>query len=1113
MDSFAPILNDIRNQADPGEAFEKLFCKWFLENDPYWKTQVKQVWLWDDWPGRWGKDKGIDLIFKHKNGETWAVQAKCYKEEYSITKTDIDKFLSESNRPQIHKRLLMATTNRLGPNTIEVMDGQEKMVVRYLLDDFRNSGLEYPTTLSQLNKPSGRVQLEVRPYQKAAITGVLEGLKSYDRGQLIMACGTGKTLVTLWVKEQLESTTTLILLPSLNLLAQTLQEWTKNADVPFEVLNVCSDSTVGKRERSEDLEVTEAPFNVTSDVSVITTFLQLQEPKVIFCTYQSADLIAAAQGQQVIDLMICDEAHRCAGSSASPFTMVLDNNVLKANKRLFTTATPRIFSLQVSKAAEERGDVIYGMDDEEVFGPVFYHYSFGQAIADGWLSDYQVAIVGVDEPTVMQYIQDRELLRLSSGETANAEDLAIIIGLLKAVADFDLCRVISFHSRVKAAKNFAQDYLSILGELEPSKRPSGSIGADYVDGEMPTQTRRSKLQYLSILPDVDRGLLANARCLSEGVDVPALDGVAFIDPKGSQIDIIQAVGRALRLSGSKTKGTIILPVFLQQGDDPEVIINKSNFKLVGDVLRALRAHDDELAEELDTYRFNLGKRTGFGSQTLRKVVVDLPQRFDESFESSLETRIVELTTASWEFWYGLLTAYVESHGDALVPQSFTTADGFALGSWVHTQRKNREKLSREKVRSLNEIGFIWEVIFEQWDKGFAALVSFVKEYSHARVPRSHETNRKFPLGNWVHNQRIKRKSLAEEKIDRLNSIGFSWDPNAEIWEEGFAALEEYVKRESHAEVPMRYKTAEDFRLGSWVQRQRKNREKLSLEQVDRLDRLGFVWDPIAEKWEEGFAALVSFVKEYSHARVPRSHETNRKFPLGNWVGTQRRNKDKLSKELIERLDRLGFVWDPNAEIWEEGFAALEEYVKRESHAEVPMRYKTAEDFRLGSWVQRQRKNREKLSLEQVDRLDRLGFVWDPIAEKWEEGFAALVSFVKEYSHARVLQDHINQENFQLGKWVSTQRSRKKELSNERIDRLNSIGFIWNADDLKWAEGYERLVKYTEEHSNTRVHLHYKTTDNYPLGNWVSNQRNRKNKLPKERIDLLNSIGFIWDTRK
>ena len=221
----------------------------------------------------------------------------------------------------------------------------------------------------------------------------------------------------------------------------------------------------------------------------------------------------------------------------------------------------------------------------------FYNYSSGQAIDDNWLSDYQVVVVGIDEPTVMQYIQDRELFRLSSGETANAEDLAIIIGLLKATADYDLRRIISFHSRVKAAKDFAQDYTHTFYALEPSKRPSGTISTDYVNGHMPTQIRRSKLQYLSILPDVDRGLLANARCLSEGVDVPTLDGVAFIDPKGSHIDIIQAIGLALRLSESKTKGTVILPVFLQPGDNAEEIINKSNFKPVGDVLRALRAHE------------------------------------------------------------------------------------------------------------------------------------------------------------------------------------------------------------------------------------------------------------------------------------------------------------------------------------------------------------------------------------------------------------------------------------------------------------------------------------------------------------------------------------------
>ena len=773
MDSFAPILNDIRNQADPGEAFEKLFCKWFLENDPYWKTQVKQVWLWDGWPGRWGRDKGIDLIFKHKNGETWAVQAKSYKEEYSITKTDIDKFLSESNRPRIHKRLLMATTNRLGPNAIEVMDGQEKMVVRFLLDDFKKSGLKYPSTISQLNKPPEKVQLEIRPYQQEAIAAVVNGLKSDDRGQLIMACGTGKTLVTLWVKERLESKTTLVLLPSLNLLAQTLQEWTRNANTSFEVLNVCSDSTVGKRERSEDLEVTEAPFDVTSDVSVISKFLQLQAPKVIFCTYQSADLIATAQNQHVIDLMICDEAHRCAGSAASPFTMVLDNNVLKANRRLFATATTRIFSPQVSGAAEERGDVIYGMDDEEVFGPVFYSYSFGQAITEGWLSDYQVAIVGVDDPTVMQYIQDRKLQRLSSGEIVNSEELAGIIGVLKATADYDLRRIISFHSRVKAAKDFAQDYLEILKEIDPSKTPSGTFGADYVDGTMPAYTRKRKIQNLKDLQHSDRSLLANARCLSEGVDVPALDGIAFISPKGSQIDIIQAVGRALRHSGSKTKSTIIIPVFLQAGENPEEIIDKGIFKPVGDVLRALRTHDNELAEELDMYRFSLGRRSGRSrGQTLKKVVIDLPISFDKHFEDAIQTKLVELSTPSWEFWYGKLLAYFDANGTVLVPESYRTSDDYKLGFWVSNQRSRRRRLSEEQIERLDQLGFVWSPNEEAWEQGYRALEDYVEENGSVLVPQRYQNSGGFNLGGWVANQRQVKGKLLEDQIERLDQLGF-----------------------------------------------------------------------------------------------------------------------------------------------------------------------------------------------------------------------------------------------------------------------------------------------------------------------------------------------------
>ena len=350
--------------------------------------------------GWWDRDKGVDLVFRHKNGEMWAVQSKCYAETTRITKEDVDSFLTDSNRKIISKRLLMASTNALGRNAIETMAGQEKPVVRWMLDDFESSAIVYPQALSELNKSAETKEHEDRPYQLEAVEAVVEGLNSHDRGQLIMACGTGKTFVTLWIKERLKPQTCLVLLPSLSLLSQTLHEWTANCKDEFEVLCVCSDATVGKRNTNEDLRISEAPFDVTSDPDVIKTFLKQSRPKVIFCTYQSSELIGKAQGNAVIDLVVCDEAHRCAGPATASFTKVLDNKFIKAKKRLFTTATPRVFSKATVKSADARGQEIYGMDDETVFGPILHTYSFGQAIEDKWLTDYQVLIVGVDEPTI-----------------------------------------------------------------------------------------------------------------------------------------------------------------------------------------------------------------------------------------------------------------------------------------------------------------------------------------------------------------------------------------------------------------------------------------------------------------------------------------------------------------------------------------------------------------------------------------------------------------------------------------------------------------------------------------------------------------------------------------
>ena len=469
--------------------------------------------------------------------------------------------------------------------------------------------------------------------------------------------------------------------------------------------------------------VSEAPFPVTSQTDEIEQFLKRDGSKVVFCTYQSSDLIAEVQRNKSVpdfDLVVADEAHRCAGKADASFSTVLDGEAIRAAKRLFTTATPRIYASTLSKKAEERGIEVIGMDDVAAFGPQLHTLTFGEAIKRDLLTDYQVVIVGVDEPMVKQRIDEGEIIALNPDEATDARSLAAKIGLIKAIKDYDLKRVISFHSRVKGARDFSVELSDIVGLVEESHRPGGSIWTDFVSGEMSAGDRTTKIKKLKDLGLSDRGLLTNARCLSEGVDVPALNGVAFIDPKGSQVDIIQAVGRAIRKSEEKEKGTIVIPVFIEGGEDVEASMEASNFKPVWDVVKALRSHDEVLANELDQYRTNMAKGFGGNSTGLSdKLIIDLPIAIDAEFSGALRTVLVEATTASWNFSFGLLEQYKEVHGDCNVPQKWP--ENPQLGSWVMTQRRNRETLSEDRVSRLEALGFVWDANATAWETMFDAL--------------------------------------------------------------------------------------------------------------------------------------------------------------------------------------------------------------------------------------------------------------------------------------------------------------------------------------------------------------------------------------------------------
>ena len=278
-----------------GKQFEH-FVKWFLTNDPEWATQADEVWLWQDYPEKWGRDCGIDLVFRDKTGGIWAVQAKCYSSSYEITKADVDKFLSESNRKQINHRLLIATTDGIGANARQVLEGQEKSIVRYHLNHFENAAVDYPDSIERLALGKRKQPPDPRPHQIKAVENIISGFGEATRGQLVMACGTGKTFVCLWVKERLKAKKTLVLLPSLGLLSQTLNEWTFAARDKFEALCVCSDQTVNRQDEDEPVSlVSDLPFPVSSDPTEIVSFLKRDKDQVIFSTYQSSPLIALAQ--------------------------------------------------------------------------------------------------------------------------------------------------------------------------------------------------------------------------------------------------------------------------------------------------------------------------------------------------------------------------------------------------------------------------------------------------------------------------------------------------------------------------------------------------------------------------------------------------------------------------------------------------------------------------------------------------------------------------------------------------------------------------------------------------------------------------------------------------
>lgn len=630
---------------DKGDKFERLVAA-YLRTDPAWSSRFSKVWLWNEWPGRAGKpDTGIDLVAQEREtGALTAIQCKFYGPSHTLQKSDIDSFFTASGKSGFSSRLIVSTTDKWSTHAEEALSGQQIPVTRLRVQDLDESSVDWSQfSLDAPEVMKRKDKKDLRPHQTLALNAVREGFLSHARGKLIMACGTGKTLTSLRIAEDLVPTggTVLVLVPSISLLSQTLKEWTAEAKVPLRPYAVCSDTKAGSRSDNEDISPYDLVFPATTDAAKLYSQITGGGPKgkirVIFSTYQSLPVVAEAQsrGLPEFDLVICDEAHRTTGvtltgQNESNFVRVHDQQYVKAARRLYMTATPRLYDDSSKSQAEAGSAVLASMDDEALYGPEFHRLGFGKAVDQGLLTDYKVLILTVDEGVVAKTLQEGFA---GGGSELNLDDAAKIIGCWNAMAkrtgtfadgsgfaegEEPMKRAVAFARSIADSKQIADRFNDIVDAYDGADDDEFRCEVEHVDGTFNALERNRRLDWLKQDPGSAKArILSNVRCLSEGVDVPDLDAVLFLHPRNSVVDVVQSVGRVMRLAPGKKYGYIILPVAIPAGMSPEkALADNKRFKTVWEVLQALRAHDDRFnatVNQIDLNKKKPDNKIGIGS--------------------------------------------------------------------------------------------------------------------------------------------------------------------------------------------------------------------------------------------------------------------------------------------------------------------------------------------------------------------------------------------------------------------------------------------------------------------------------------------------------------------
>ena len=670
---FKTFLNEIRKKAkterEKGAIFERA-TRDFLKQSP--EYSFENVWLWPNWPDlrKYGfskKDLGIDLVAREQEtGRFWAIQCKCFDESFQVNKQDIDSFFTHSGKNPFKVRLIVTTTANWGDNALEALKNQTKECKTLDLHDLEQADFEWDFQKVKRKQ----IRKHLRDHQKEAVQKSAEHFRTEKRGKLIMACGTGKTFTSLRISEKItpENGTVLFLAPSISLISQTLREYAWQRKHPQRYLAVCSDTKAGKD--TDGYDINDLQISPTTDPKKITDRLKLKSKKrtVVFSTYQSLKKIKEAQknhGAPQFDLVICDEAHRTTGveagemkngkSKGNYFTRINDENYVKAKKRLYMTATPKIYSEKIKSKARKHEVEIHSMDDEAVFGKEIYRLDFSEAIEKKLLADYKVIILTIDE----QYMSDN-IQEILKDTQLNLDDASRLVGCYKALRDqgdvkqgVKLSRAVGFLNTIKASKDVKQEFQKVVKVLENHKNDGFTCETEHIDGTDSSIIRNKKLDWLKEnTGQTEREekicrILLNSKCLTEGIDVPSLDAVMFLHPRKSQVDVVQAVGRIMRKQEGKNYGYVVLPVVIPSGKSPEqALSDNETYRVVWQVLNALRSHDSKFDAEVNNLDLNENKTDkikvvgiGFGSESEKK---EFEEKTDPQIRLNLQYSIEEI---------------------------------------------------------------------------------------------------------------------------------------------------------------------------------------------------------------------------------------------------------------------------------------------------------------------------------------------------------------------------------------------------------------------------------------------------------------------------------------